>query len=222
MKIGIYKIQSPSNKVYIGQSKNIDFRFKTYKKLQCKSQQRLYHSFLKYGYENHTKEILLLLDENYTQNQIDDLERYYYNVYKEQGYKMLNIRECGRNGKHNEISKKKMSESGKIKIITEQHRINMAKAQLGRKHTDETKQKMSQWQKGSILGTGRPILQLDLDMNCIKEYASVTHAQRETNIPKQNITLCCKNNLKEQKQRNRGKTDKFTCRGFIWKYKKVI
>ena len=219
MKIGIYKIQSPSNKVYIGQSKNIYFRFKTYKKLQCKSQQRLYNSFLKYGYENHTKEILILLDEDYTQNQIDELERHYYNVYKEQGYKMLNIRECGQNGKHNEISKKKMSQSGKIKIITEQHRINMAKAQLGRRHTDETKQKMSRCQQGSITGKGRPILQYDENMNLIAEFMSVTHAARETGLFKQNITGSLKKNKCNPIKNKRKVSGQYKCGGYIWYYK---
>jgi len=34
--IGIYKITSPSNKVYIGQSINIEKRFKSYKRYDCK------------------------------------------------------------------------------------------------------------------------------------------------------------------------------------------
>jgi group I intron endonuclease len=220
MKIGIYKIQSPSNKVYIGQSKNIDFRFKTYKKLQCKSQQRLYNSFLKYGYENHTKEILILLDEDYTQNQIDELERHFYNVYKEQGYKMLNIRECGQNGKHSETSKKKMSESGKNKIITQAHRDNMAKAQTGRRHSDETKKKMSQWQKGSITGKGRPILQYDENMNLIAEYMSVIHAARETGLFKQNITGSLKKNEYNPCKIKKGIDGQYKCGGYIWYYKK--
>jgi len=33
---GIYKITSPTNKVYIGQSTNILFRFRAYKRLNCK------------------------------------------------------------------------------------------------------------------------------------------------------------------------------------------
>lgn len=37
-KIGIYKITSPSNKVYIGQSRNIDKRLLKYKRLICERQ----------------------------------------------------------------------------------------------------------------------------------------------------------------------------------------
>lgn len=34
-EIGIYKITSPSNKIYIGQSTNITRRWDEYRKLQC-------------------------------------------------------------------------------------------------------------------------------------------------------------------------------------------
>ena len=55
--IGIYKITSPSGKVYVGQSVNIERRLKEYKILKCKKQVKLYNSFIKYGFENHKIEI---------------------------------------------------------------------------------------------------------------------------------------------------------------------
>jgi hypothetical protein len=55
---GIYKITSPNGKIYIGQSHDIDRRFKMYKRLECKGQKYLYSSLLKYGYDQHTCEIL--------------------------------------------------------------------------------------------------------------------------------------------------------------------
>ena len=46
VKIGIYKITSPSNKIYIGQSINIERRFKEYKTLKnCKFQ--IFKKFIK-------------------------------------------------------------------------------------------------------------------------------------------------------------------------------
>ena len=56
--IGIYKITSPSGKVYIGQSRNIENRFLQYKNKHCRFQFRLYNSFNKYGVENHVFEII--------------------------------------------------------------------------------------------------------------------------------------------------------------------
>jgi group I intron endonuclease len=51
--IGIYKIVSPSGRVYIGQSKDMERRFIEYNKLKCKKQRKLYSSFMKYGVDKH-------------------------------------------------------------------------------------------------------------------------------------------------------------------------
>ena len=53
--IGIYKITSPTNRVYIGQSIDILHRFKTYKRMYSKNQHqtKLHRSFLKHGVINH-------------------------------------------------------------------------------------------------------------------------------------------------------------------------
>ena len=59
-KIGIYKITSPSGRIYIGQSINIDKRWRDYLQMntKTKSQIKLWRSFTKYGVNNHTFEIL--------------------------------------------------------------------------------------------------------------------------------------------------------------------
>jgi group I intron endonuclease len=56
--IGVYKITSPTGKVYIGSSRNIERRFYLYKLLRCSAQIKLYHSFVKHGVENHLFEIV--------------------------------------------------------------------------------------------------------------------------------------------------------------------
>ena len=50
--VGIYKITSPTGKIYVGQSCNMKKRFVKYKRLDCKSQSRLYNSLLKYWIKN--------------------------------------------------------------------------------------------------------------------------------------------------------------------------
>lgn len=56
---GIYKITSPIGRVYIGQSINIQRRFKTYKRIKgVENQRKLFYSFIKYGVENHQFEII--------------------------------------------------------------------------------------------------------------------------------------------------------------------
>ena len=56
--VGIYKITNPKGKVYIGYSKDIENRFKYYKRLNCKGQRKLYNSLKKYGPDNHIFEIV--------------------------------------------------------------------------------------------------------------------------------------------------------------------
>ena len=75
--IGIYKITSPTNKIYIGQSIDIEKRFLTYKLLRCKTQPALYLSFIKHNVENHIFEIL----EQCSIELLNERERYYQDFY---------------------------------------------------------------------------------------------------------------------------------------------
>ena len=69
---GIYKITSPKNRVYIGQSVNIKSRWSRYKKRLPKSQIKLNRSFLKYGVENHLFEVV----EECLVSELNEKERY--------------------------------------------------------------------------------------------------------------------------------------------------
>jgi group I intron endonuclease len=76
-KCGIYKITSPSGKIYIGQSVDIDKRWRKYQWKQCRGQIKLYNSFVKYGVENHTFEIL----EECSIEELNDKEEFYIKHY---------------------------------------------------------------------------------------------------------------------------------------------
>lgn len=76
--IGIYKITSPTNKIYIGQSLSIDKRFKDYKRiLNSKGQIRLHRSFLKHGIHNHKFEAICECEIS----ELNDRERYFQDLY---------------------------------------------------------------------------------------------------------------------------------------------
>lgn len=79
MKItGIYKITSPSGRVYVGQAVNIKKRFSDYKKLiHCKRQTRLYNSLIKYQPNKHTFEII----EECSIDLLNERERYWQDFY---------------------------------------------------------------------------------------------------------------------------------------------
>lgn len=75
----IYKITSPSGKIYIGQSGNIVKRFKAYNSGSCKMQNKLYNSIKKYGWNNHSTEILI--DNINNDELLNSLEYYFIELY---------------------------------------------------------------------------------------------------------------------------------------------
>lgn len=80
--IGIYKVTSPTGKIYIGQSINIDHRFSQYK--NCRSTNaigpKLYNSLSKYGWDAHKKEII----EECSIEQLNERETYWKKYYLNQ------------------------------------------------------------------------------------------------------------------------------------------
>jgi group I intron endonuclease len=106
--IGIYKITSPSGKIYIGQSTNIEQRWKDYNKMiRCKRQTRLYYSFIKYGVKNHIFEII----EECTIEQLIERETHWKEYYKVLEVPSLCCRMDGKGGKLEQYVKDKMSKA---------------------------------------------------------------------------------------------------------------
>jgi group I intron endonuclease len=103
--VGIYKISSPSNKIYIGQSINIERRWKEYKNLYCTNQRKLYFSLKKYGVENHIFEIL----EECGENILLERESYWKNFYKVLELPSLCCRIDGKGGKNSKETNKLIS-----------------------------------------------------------------------------------------------------------------
>ena len=110
--IGIYKITSPSGKVYIGQSIDIYKRWRGHKSLTKKNvDYKLYNSLKKYGFENHVFEVI----HESLEEELNSWEAHYGKLFdvtnRECG---LNLRECGGSkGRFNQEVKDKMSESAK-------------------------------------------------------------------------------------------------------------
>ena len=79
---GIYKITSPSGKIYIGQSSNINRRMIEHKYNSKTKNLKLYSSIRKYGLENHKIEVIFLSNdideknkmESFFINQFDSIE----------------------------------------------------------------------------------------------------------------------------------------------------
>jgi len=147
MKIcGIYKITSPSKKVYIGQSVDIVQRIRHYKNLYCKGQTRLYRSLKKYGWDKHKFEILCQCSET----ELNNLEKYYVDLFNTFNSEFgLNIRDGGGSkGKMSEETKVKIGLANKGRIFSEEHKEKCRQRQKGKIHSKETKLKLSILNKG--------------------------------------------------------------------------
>ena len=110
---GIYKITSPSQKIYVGQSLNVNKRKRDYEKtIHCKGQVRLYNSLLKHGFSNHKFDVI----EECNVNQLNERERYWQDYYDVIGVNGLNCKLTGTKEKKmilSEEARKKISDSVK-------------------------------------------------------------------------------------------------------------
>ena len=95
--IGMYKITSPSTKVYIGQSVDVKKRFKQYRVLDCELQKKLHGSFIEYGVESHVFEIVC----ECLKSELNDKERYYQDLYNviENGLNCVLTKGLGKRGR---------------------------------------------------------------------------------------------------------------------------
>lgn len=207
--IGIYKITSPSKRIYIGQSIDIENRWIKYKNINnSKVQQKLYRSFIKYGVDNHTFEIL----EECSIDELDNTETKWINHFKT-NKNGLNILEGGRNSrkgvKHTNETKQKMSESHLGKQDTEQTKNKKRQSAKGKIKTDHHRNNLS---KSCSEAFGRPVIQKSLNGEFIKEWTTGKQAAVELNLKYTSINNCCR-----RKEIN---SLKYTySQGFIFEYK---
>ena len=182
--IGIYKITSPSKKIYIGQSVNIQKRFTAYRLLDCKQQSKLYNSLKKYGFHKHLFEVIVQCDVF----DLNDLERHYQDLYSATNNKGLNLfltSSSDRNGYHSKesidkmiIARSKRKQSSYDKYSLTRKGYKMPQKLKGFKLSEETKLKMSISRSGSGNSKSKKVLCTVTN----KIYDSVAICERENNI----------------------------------------
>lgn len=134
----IYKITTPSNRVYIGQTTNLKNRIYHYSTNDCQHQKVLYNSLKKYGFDNCKFEII----EETNSEVINQRETYYIDYYKSNitkypEFRGLNCTDGGdgvRGYKLSEETRKKMSDAKKGKVAyyaTEQTKIKLSESKMG-------------------------------------------------------------------------------------------
>jgi group I intron endonuclease len=141
---GIYKITSPSGRIYIGQSKNIINRFSQYKKWNIKKQVKLYNSFTKYGVDNHIFEII----EQCFSDLLNKRERYWQEYYNaiEDGLNCMYTKTEDEPSKYGKDSFRRRSASLKG-VKKSKAPWNKGKTNI---YSKETLEKMSTAKKGKI------------------------------------------------------------------------
>lgn len=148
MDSGIYKITNPKGKIYVGSTENIHIRKRFYQSILCKSQTKIFNSLRKYGWENHSFEIL----EECTFENLYPLERawgMFYNVLDEKTGLNLKLPGNGESkGLVSNETKERMSESKKGILFSEIHLLNLSTSHKGKLLSEETKLKMSLAAKG--------------------------------------------------------------------------
>jgi hypothetical protein len=231
--IGIYKITNPTGKIYIGQSISINERKKKYISNNTKGQPRIFRSIQKYGWENHTHEII----EECSIDQLNERETYWKQYYLDQvggNWKLMLF--CGlydtgggpksdiwKNSKfkpilqynlNGEFIQEWLSASifAKLNGLTNGTLITRCmKGKTPSAYNFMWKYKTLNYPikiEPIILNYEKmEITQNDLEGNIINEWSSILEAANTLNINQQSIC----NNLK-----NRSKSSG----GFIWKYKK--
>lgn len=222
MKKGyIYKITSPTGKIYVGKTINFEIRFKDYKKLNCKSQKILYSSLKKYGFDSHHIEIIK--EGEFSDEELNRLEIYYigfYNSFNQYNVNGMNltlggegttgrimseetrkkIGEKSKLRKHSEEIKKKISENRKKTGSTDAQKL------AGEKLRGKKVVKSAEWIKNNSESIKKPILQYSLNDEFIREWKSAKDVELELGLSRKNISV----NL-------RGKTKH--AYGYKWKYK---
>jgi group I intron endonuclease len=211
--VGIYKITNPKGKIYIGQSININKRKSAYKCIDKRIMgPKIYNSIQKYGWENHTFEII----EECLVNELFEKESYWkITTLESQGgewNKVLfcNLYDIGSFGPLSDHVKNKI----KGQKRTKETKQKMRESKLGKPsnfqnhtHSVLTKQKMRESKLGKPSNNKkRKISQYDLNGNFLKTWDSLKEISLTLNLSHNSIHRCCQK--KQKKAFN-----------YIWKYK---
>ena len=121
---GIYKLTSPSGKIYIGQSTNLYKRINRYKNKDCKSQVALQSALNKYGFDNFKVEILWsTTDMTNIVDILNEMERNFIYLYDSLAPNGYNLIEGGSRFVREELIKENWNDSKFKNIFINQNLI---------------------------------------------------------------------------------------------------
>jgi group I intron endonuclease len=229
----IYKITSPTGKIYIGKTIHFTNRMTSYRNLNNPQQLIIHSSIIKHGWENHKVEIL----EETTPDKLSDLETKYIAEYKSYHYDNplgMNLTKGGDGAigrvdspevrikraqkligsKRSETTKKLMSDlkKGKAPIAStlprsEKQLHHIKYGNIGRKVSQESIKKNLQTKLDNFLKQYGGIIQYDLGGNFIKEWQM---------LPKHVANCISIDDAYFNKVLKKGN---IKCAGYLWTYK---
>ena len=190
------------------------------------TQPRFYNAIKKYGWDNfeHT-----ILEDDLTAEEAGEKEQEYISQYqttdKKYGY---NIKVGGEVGYHlTEEHKEKISRANAGENngmfghhYTDEERKEMSESSVwrGRKHTAETRKKISEYLKahpetfthwGKEHPLAKAIMQYDKDGNFVARYDTAVEASQKTGVARSGICCCAKGKAK-------------TAGGYMWRYQELL
>ena len=198
MAYTVYRLTSPSNKVYIGiTSQPIKRRWKYGN--GYKSCTLLDRAIKKYGWDNFKKEILL---DNTTESEAKSLEVMLIKIHRsndpQYGYNLTEGGDGAKGVKRTEAQKEHLRQINLGKHLSEETKRKISavhkgnKYCLGRKLSEEHKRKISEGERGADNPHAKKVICLET----LKVYDTMTQAQKETGATK--ITACCKHYYKHK------------------------
>lgn len=228
---GIYIIINRVNgNKYIGLSNNIHRRFWEHKSSKKKrNSTNLIKAFKKYHVDNFDFQILELVDD---ESKLAEREMFWiesikpeYNMNKggngNLGHTVSNevrevLRVCGKlqwERKTNEEKQRQIKNNlfscGKGRVVSEETRRKLREVNLGKRHTEEAKLKVSIKNKVSMIGNksgNKKVQRLDINGNFISEHDSIKEIANELGIHPSNISSVLKGR-------------QLTAGGYKWNYK---
>ena len=227
---GIYLIvHEPSQRAYVGQSKDICGRWKAHLYMLRRNEhhcQSLQDCFNESHYSDFNFKVVHICKKSELtkkeQEYWDKQEKNPFNgrptgqVYPEHTKETRRkLSEARKGKKFSEEHKKKISEAMKGRKLSEQHIKKMSESRKGKNHSQESKKKMSEAMKGrkfsdehkKKIGESNkiPVIQYSKEGEFIKQWPSLTDASESLGIHHGNISKVCKGKRK-------------TAGGFIWKF----
>lgn len=139
---GIYKITSPTGRVYIGQSVDIKTRFAKYKGMHCEGQRRLYASFKKHGVYSHSFDIIEVVSDAAMLTERELYWQELLNVCSKSGLNCKMVTKSCHSGRHSEETKARMSASATGRKHTMESKLKMSAAKIGRKMPEDQRKAM--------------------------------------------------------------------------------